>query len=353
MIIAELNLLQATDEKRAEAETKLADARKSLEAARAAIDMPGNAYVSLKGSLKTLESNLETEESRSKPFPKTSTGRRTALAKWVTHRDNPLTARVAVNHIWARHFGSPLVPTVFDFGRKGLPPTHPELLDWLAVELIESGWSMKHIHHLIVTSETYRMTSTQSGAAEVNQQTDGGNRWYWRTNPIRMEAQLVRDGLLHLAGELDLTLGGPSIPVNDDKSRRRSLYYVHSHNEHQKFLSMFDDASVLECYRRADSIVPQQALALENSELASQLASKIATQVAALPDIDTDDAFVKAAFQTVLSVDANETEVAASVGAMQEFRSLTAALESADAVAKSRTMLIHALINHNDFVTIR
>ena len=353
VIIAELNLLQATDEKRAEAETKLADARKSLEAARAAIDMPGNAYVSLKGSLKTLESNLETEESRSKPFPKTSTGRRTALAKWVTHRDNPLTARVAVNHIWARHFGSPLVPTVFDFGRKGLPPTHPELLDWLAVELIESGWSMKHIHHLIVTSETYRMTSTQSGAAEVNQQTDGGNRWYWRTNPIRMEAQLVRDGLLHLAGELDLTLGGPSIPVNDDKSRRRSLYYVHSHNEHQKFLSMFDDASVLECYRRADSIVPQQALALENSELASQLASKIATQVAALPDIDTDDAFVKAAFQTVLSVDANETEVAASVGAMQEFRSLTAALESADAVAKSRTMLIHALINHNDFVTIR
>jgi len=353
LVTAELNLLQATDEKRAEAETKLADTRKSLEAVRAAIDMPGDLYVSLKGSLKTLESNLETEESRSKPFPKTSTGRRTALAKWMTHRDNPLTARVAVNHIWARHFGTPLVPTVFDFGRKGLPPTHPALLDWLAVELIESGWSMKHIHHLIVTSNTYRMTSTQSGAAEVNQKTDGDNRWYWRTNPIRMEAQLVRDGLLHLAGELDLTLGGPSIPVNEDKSRRRSLYYVHSHNEHQKFLSMFDDASVLECYRRADSIVPQQALALENSELASEMASKIATQVAAMPDIDTDDAFVKAAFQTILSAHANEEEVAASVAAMREFRRLTAAPESSDAVAKSRTMFIHALINHNDFVTIR
>ncbi|MBC7966594.1 MAG: PSD1 domain-containing protein [Fuerstia sp.] len=352
---AELNLLQATDEKRGETETKLADARKTLEAARAAIDMPGSSYASLKGSLKTLESNLETEESRSKPFPKTSTGRRTALAHWMTHRDNPLTARVAVNHIWARHFGTPLVPTVFDFGRKGLPPTHPELLDWLAVEFIESGWSMKHIHHLIVTSNTYRMTSTRSGAAEANQKTDGDNRWYWRTNPIRMEAQLVRDGLLHLAGELDLTLGGPSIPVSDEKSRRRSLYYVHSHNEHQKFLSMFDDASVLECYRRADSIVPQQALALENSELASELALKIAAQVSAMSDINTDEAFVRAAFQAVLSVDANEQEVAASVAAMQEFRSLAAAPAPApDGTAtKARTMLIHALINHNDFVTIR
>ena len=350
---AELNLLQAAGEKRAEAETKLADARKSLEAARAAIDMPGISYTSLKGSLKTLESNLETEESRSKPFPKTSTGRRTALAQWMTHRNNPLTARVAVNHIWARHFGTPLVPTVFDFGRKGIPPTHPDLLDWLAVELMESGWSMKHIHQLIVTSNTYRMTSTRAGAADVNEKTDGGNRWYWRTNPIRMEAQLVRDGLLHLAGELDLTLAGPSIPVNDEKSLRRSLYYVHSHNEHQKFLSMFDDASVLECYRRADSIVPQQALALENSELASELASKIATQVAGMPDVDTDDAFVKAAFQTILSVDANEQEVAASVAAMQEFRRLTTAPGSKDAEAKSRTMFIHALINHNDFVTIR
>ena len=351
MAKSELNFLQAIPERRAEADTKLAEAQKAVETARAAIDIPGDSYASLLGSLKTLESNLETEESRGKPFPRTSTGRRTALAQWITHRNNPLTARVAVNHIWARHFGTPLVPTVFDFGRKGIPPTHPELLDWLAVELIESGWSMKHIHQLIVTSKTYRMTSTRSGAAEANQKTDSDNRWYWRANPIRMEAQLVRDGLLHLAGELDLTIGGPSIPVSDDQSRRRSLYYVHSHNEHQKFLSMFDDASVLECYRRAESIVPQQALALENSELASELALKIAARVSAMPAIDTDDSFVRAAFQTVLTVDANEQEIAACVAAMQEFRELAA--ESQGDAAKARTMLIHALINHNDFVTIR
>ena len=79
-------------------------------------------------------------------FPAQSTGRRTALAEWITDRRNPLTARVAVNHIWTRHMGTPLVATVFDFGRKGSPPTHPELLDWLAAELIDSGWDMKHLH---------------------------------------------------------------------------------------------------------------------------------------------------------------------------------------------------------------
>ncbi len=351
MLTAELNLLQAKAEKRAETEAQLAEAEKTLQKARAAIDSEGDSYASLTGALKTLENNLETEASRRKPFPRTSTGRRTALAQWITHRDNPLTARVAVNHIWARHFGSPLAPTVFDLGRKGIPPTHPELLDWLAVELIESGWSMKHIHELITTSQTYRMASTRENAAETNLTTDSENRWYWRANPIRMEAQLVRDSLLYLAGELDLTPGGPSIPVNDDKSKRRSLYYVHSHNEHQKFLSMFDDASVLECYRRADSIVPQQALALENSELASDLALRIAALVSEAAALDSDDAFVRAAFQTVLSVDANEQEIAVSVAAMNEFRGLAA--ESEDKASKARIMLVHALINHNDFVTIR
>jgi len=197
------------------------------------------------------------------------------------------------------------------------------------------------------------MASTRAGAAEENLKTDSENRFYWRMNPIRMEAQLVRDNLLHLAGELDLTLGGPSIPVSDEKSRRRSLYFVHSHNEHQKFLSMFDDASVLECYRRADSIVPQQALALENSQFASELASKIASHISVLATIDSDEAFVRTAFQTVLSVDANAKEVEVSIAAMREFCSLAAEPDSADTASRSRVMLIHTLINHNDFVTIR
>ena len=84
-----------------------------------------------------------------------STGRRLALARWLVDRQNPLTARVAVNHVWARHFGRPLVETVFDLGRKGSAPSHPELLDWLAVELMENGWSMKHLHRVLVTSDLY------------------------------------------------------------------------------------------------------------------------------------------------------------------------------------------------------
>src|ERR671920_1717368 len=98
----------------------------------------------------------------------TSTGRRLALARWIADRKNPLTARVAVNHIWLRHFGSPLVPTVFDFGLNGKRPTHPELLDWLAVELMDSGWQMKSLHRLIVTSNVYRMQSSSHNPEDAN-----------------------------------------------------------------------------------------------------------------------------------------------------------------------------------------
>ncbi|MCA9268765.1 MAG: DUF1553 domain-containing protein, partial [Planctomycetales bacterium] len=204
---AELAVLQAAADKRAEAEKNLAAAKTALDAARQAVERDDTTYASLRGALKTLENNLENEASRSKPFPTTSTGRRTALANWIAAESNPLTARVAVNHIWSRHFGRPLVATVFDFGRKGNPPSHPELLDWLAVELVENDWSMKHLHRLIVLSNAYRMSSSQAGVSSATLQADPDNRFYWRMNPIRMEAQAVRDSLLHLAGDLDLTMG--------------------------------------------------------------------------------------------------------------------------------------------------
>src|SRR4029079_7070599 len=130
---------------------------------------------------------------------------------------------------------------------------------------------------------------------------DPENRFYWRMNPVRMEAQIVRDSLLHLAGELELTMGGPSIPVNNDASRRRSLYFVHSHNEHQKFLSLFDDANVLECYRRAESIVPVQALALSNSQFALTMAGKINERLHAQLGSVADSPFVRVAFEAVLA----------------------------------------------------
>jgi hypothetical protein len=303
--------------------------------------------------LKTLENNLETEASRLKPFPETSTGRRSALARWITDPRHPLPARVAVNHLWSRHFGRGLVSTVFDFGRKGTPPTHPELLDWLAVELVEANWSLKHIHRLIVTSNTYRLASSAAGASKATLSADPDNRCHWRANPIRMEAQLVRDGLLALAGELDPTLGGPSIPIKDEASRRRSLYFVHSHNEHQTFLAMFDDAGVLECYRRPESIVPQQALALENSPLATEMAAKIARRIDAENPGASDRDFVRDGFLTVLSVAPSEAEQAAALDALTRLTEAAGRKGLPDPGARAKAHLIHALLNHNDFITIR
>jgi len=350
---ADLSLKQATTEQRADRETKLAAAKTALETAKKSVAMPGETYASLVGALKTLENNLETEDSRRKPFPQTSTGRRSALAKWITDPRHPLPARVAVNHIWSRHMGRPLVPTVFDFGRKGTLPVHPELLDWLAVELIDKGWSMKHLHRLIVTSRTYRLSSSNLGASETNLANDPENKFHWRANPIRMEAQTVRDSLLHLAGELDLTLGGPSIPVKDEASKRRSLYFVHSHNEHQKFLSMFDDASVLDCYRRTESIVPQQALALENSNLTNEIAEKITARIqAAHPDLNESE-WIREAFRTVLSCEPTADELAISTSALSQLAQLGAEAKDPNPVELARTQFLQALLNHNDFVTVR
>jgi hypothetical protein len=350
---AELAVLRAKPEKKADAEKKRVAAVAALEAARKTIDQPGESYTPLPGALKTLESNLENEESRRKPFPETSTGRRSALAKWITDSKNPLAARVAVNHLWSRHFGTALVPTVFDFGRKGTPPTHPQLLDWLAVELVEHGWSMKHIHRLIVTSNVYRLASSSAGVSKETLAADPENRFYWRANPIRMEAQLVRDSLLFLGGELDLTGGGPSIPVKNEGSRRRSLYFVHSHNEHQPFLSMFDDASVLECYRRAESVVPQQALALENSPSATAMAEKIAERIAAANPTASDRDFLRAGFLTVLAVEPSEAELATVLDGLDRLTGIARREGRANPEARARTRLIHALLNHNDFVTVR
>jgi mono/diheme cytochrome c family protein len=339
--------------KEADADKKLAAARDALAKARKALEAPGEAYTPLRGSLKTLESNLETEESRNRPFPATSTGRRSALARWLTDPRHPLTARVAVNHIWARHFGKPLVPTVFDFGRKGTSPTHPALLDYLAVDLMEHGWSMKHLHRLLVTSDTYRLSSSSAGAASADTATDPENRYYWRMNPMRMEAEVVRDSLLRLAGDLDPRLGGPPVPVADDSSRRRSLYFVHSHNDENRFLSTFDEASVLECYRRSESIVPQQALALSNSKLTLAAAARINARLhEQLGDV-TDARFARSAFETVLAGTPTAAEQAECERALAAWADLLRRRQVPDPVRRARGDLIQALLNHNDFITIR
>jgi hypothetical protein len=350
---ADLDLLGAGPAGKAEAGKKRDAARGALARARQDLEAAGEPYTPLRGALKTLESNVETEASRNRPFPATSTGRRSALARWLTDPRNPLTARVAVNHIWARHFGTPLVPTVFDFGRKGTPPTNPALLDYLATELVAHGWSMKHLHRLLVTSNAYRLRSSAAGAAPANLAADAENRTYWRMNPVRMEAEVVRDSLRHLAGDLDPKMGGPPVPVADESSRRRSLYFVHSHNDENRFLTAFDQASVLECYRRSESIVPQQALALSNSNLTLTTAARINARLHRRLGGVTDAEFACAAFEAILCGTPTPAEEAECERALAEWTALLRQRRDPDPVRRARGDLIHALLNHNDFVTVR
>ncbi|MES2598738.1 MAG: DUF1549 and DUF1553 domain-containing protein [Verrucomicrobiota bacterium] len=291
-------------------------------------------------SLKALDGPDETEKTRFLPFPEESTGRRSAFARWLTDRQNPLTARVIVNHLWLRHFGQALSANVFDFGRQARQPPLQDVLDFLAIELMENGWSLKHIHRLIVTSDAYARSSSNARAEGANLTRDVENQYLWRMNPVRLDAQILRDSLLHLSGTLDPRLGGPTLDAKaGEKLRRRSLYFNHTRDESNLFLEMFDNANVLDCYRRAESIVPQQALALMNSQTSLASAGIIAKGLSQ-PD---DEAFVRTAFEALLATTPNEEEVKICLEALRE-------LGAGD---EARTAFIHTLLNHHDFITVR
>ncbi len=351
----ELNRLRAdgmAKDKILAAEKKTTDARTALEAARKAIAAPGENYTSPRAARKAFEGPTETEAMLPSVFPPTSTGRRTALANWIAERKNPLTARVLVNHLWARHFGEPLVPNVFDFGRKNPPPLNPALLDWLAVELMEHEWSLKHLHRLMVTSSAYRMTTSLAVADSASRKTDPDNKYFWRRNPGRMEAQVIRDSVLQLAGVLDLKVGGPTVdPKKDESSLRRSLYFAHSENDHHRFLDVFDNAKVLECYRRQESIMPQQALAMSNSQLGLGMAPKIAAGLEQGGNVSEAE-FIARAFETILSRPPTAAEKAECQQALADWSKLPPG-KIPTTPQRARVNLVHALLNHNDFISIR
>ncbi len=297
-------------------------------------------------------------------YPSTSTGRRLALAKWIASPDNPLTARVAMNQIWMRHFGQAIVPSVFDFGRNGRYPSHPALLDWLAAELMDKQWSMKAIHRLVVTSSTYRMASTPDSA---NLAIDPDNRSLWRMNSRRMEAEVVRDCIFHVAGKLDLTMGGPEIDHNQGLTTpRRSLYFRHAQEKQMGFLKIFDAAAVTECYQRKESVLPQQALALANSELTLRHGRLLARRLAEKTGADAS-AFTTAAFEQVLSRSPTTEELKECLAFLKEQTERLGAdkpeapakpepegrIPAADPALRARENLVHVLMNHHDFVTIR
>jgi hypothetical protein len=216
----------------------------------------------------------ETEENRIAERP------RLALADWLTDPDHPLVARVWVNRIWQGYFGRGLVATSGDFGVAGAEPDHPQLLDWLASELIDSGWSSKHIHRLILRSNTFRRSSEFSA---VSAQRDEENATLWRWQPRRLEAEAIRDSVLAVAGELDLKAGGPSVARKDQETTRRRAVYLQQRRDnlpHQQML--FDGANaVTSCARREVSTVSLQPLWMLNSEFMQEMAGKVAARVEA------------------------------------------------------------------------
>lgn len=350
---AELALVQGKPEKREELAKAREKAAIELDQARAKINDLSGKHTRLAGAEHVATKFLTSTAFDPFPgFPEKTTGRRLALARWITDPANPLPARVAVNHIWARHFGQPLVPTVFDFGRKGTPPENPELLDWLASEFVASGWSMKHMHRLIVSSAAWQQQSSLTGR-EKEITIDPDNRQFWRWPGMRLESQAVRDSILALSGRLDQKMGGPPVPAGEQAaSLRRSLYFFHSNNDRNAFLTAFDEAMVKECYRRDQSIVPQQALALSNAKMIFESASAMVPLVESeMTDQKSDTEFVKYCFKLLLGFEPASDEIQLSIEALRQFQLQAEKSKSDPRIARQR--LIWALLNHNDFVTLR
>jgi hypothetical protein len=369
--------LAAADAAIASAEVAVAEAGKqtdqaAIDAASKALEAAQQQRVAAMNALNTANAALakvpEEYTPLSPKYPQVSSGRRAVLAQWIASRDNPLTARVAVNHIWLRHFGQALVDTPQDFGRNGSRPTHPELLDWLACELMDSGWSMRHLHRLIVTSRTYQQASilprSQGPVTEqfaTANSADPDNRTYWRFPASRMQAEVVRDSLLAAAGELDETMGGHEIDHKQGMtSHRRSLYFAFHGEERMEFLELFDAANACDCYKRTTSVQPQQALALTNSELTKTLSRQLATRLGKQVASDVEDSarsFVWLAFLQVLNREPGEAEMTASLEFLKQqairLTPVDGGASAIDPTVRSRENLIHALMNHNDFVTIR
>ncbi|MGZ8938291.1 MAG: DUF1553 domain-containing protein, partial [Limisphaerales bacterium] len=310
-----------------EAEKKVATAREKLaEAEKIAHSEAGTDY----------------QRRPSESYPQKSTGRRLAFAQWIASDRNPLTARVAMNHIWLRHFGQGIVATPADFGRNGRPPSNPQLLDWLAAEFSAQGWRMKELHRLLLKSSTYRLASTSDAA---NSAIDPDNHFLWRASPRRMEAELVRDNLLLAAENLDLTPGGPEI---DHKlglvSNRRSIYLRIGPEKEVEFLKIFDGPTITECYVRRPTVNPQQALALHNSELTLREARSFAGKVwRNQPD---EKSFIREAFRRLIVRDPTNDELKVC----RQFLAEQGRLRSPE---RARENLALVLMNHNDFVTIR
>jgi len=296
-----------------------------------------------------------------------TTGRRRALAAWIASKDNPLTTRVMVNRMWQYHFGRGLVATASNFGRLGTPPSHPELLDWLATEFVRSGWSFKQMQRIIMTSETYRMASEYKSAKSL--ETDPEDVYLWHYPLRRMEGEAIHDMVLAVSGNLNLQAGGPPyFPVVPDQVLksvskgdwqvnqegpavwRRGVYSYYKRGMKYPMFEVFDapDENVT-CEGRVVSTAPTQALTLLNNDFVVQQSKAFAERVLRLAGPEQERQ-VRVAFRIGLSREPTSKELEENMAFLN--RQMAAEVKSSSPALEALTDLCDIILNLNEFVYI-
>ena len=357
----------------------LADARKrrdAIQAAAPAIDnayavaeaKPANAKLQLRGDPKRLGDEVPRHfpavlGGQQVPKESASSGR-LQLAEWLTDAKNPLMARVMVNRIWQYHFGKGIVPTPNDFGRQGKAPTHPELLDHLATRFVESGWSVKAMHKLILLSQTWQLASTD---AALNEKADPNNELFGRYSRRRLDAEVIRDTMLFVSGDLDESAGRahpfPPAPtwrftqhspfVAQYETRQRSVYLMQQRIRKNAFLALFDGADPNSSTSvRLPSTTPLQALFLMNDPLAHRVAARFAGRVlAAAPE---EAVRLVVAYQLAVNRSPDPEEQRDCAEFLQQYRTKLTTLKTPpdQLELKTWTALARALLSGNEFVFV-
>ena len=293
-----------------------------------------------------------------KPAGKDKSGRRLAFAKWLTNPRHPLTARVFVNRVWHRHFGRGIVSSLDNFGSTGTPPSHPELLDWLAVEFVEQGWSLKALHRLIMTSAAYRQSSR---VTDERARLDPGNILLSRMPLRRMDAEEVHDSVLQIAGALKPEQFGRPDPVtvrndgyvaarSEDGTARRSVYLRHRRKEMPTILETFDLPQMNpNCAERKPSTIVTQPLHLLNDGVIHQLAGRFAQRIAREAGGDLDDQ-VNLAYRVALTREPTASEARSARKFIETLQAKWKAGESPPEMALAD--FCHTLINSAAFLYI-
>jgi mono/diheme cytochrome c family protein len=304
------------------------------------------------GFLQVLMTAKEQEKKWQVPPPADSklSYRRTSLANWITDTQQGaghLLARVIVNRLWQGHFGQGIVPTMNDFGKQGKPPTHPELLDYLASDLIANGWRLKRLHKLIMLSAAYQQTSD---AREDGLKLDPQNELLWRHTPKRLEAEIIRDSLLAVSGQLDETMFGPG--TLDEGHKRRSIYFMIKRSKLIPMMQLFDQPEPLVSVgNRPSTTIAPQALSFMNSPHVRGYAQSFAAQLMPTADKSLPDA-VTLGYRTAIGRAPDETELRDAVAFLESQTASYAEEKKANPRQLSLADFCQVLFGLNEFVYV-